>query len=54
MSTVDTMFHYCEGTWKLGFVLDCKRVEEHKVKLQQTKLELERARFRLGTYQRNL
>ena len=32
----ETYMHYCNGTWVLGFVLDCEQVEEHNVRLMQT------------------
>ena len=34
MDLIDKLFHYCQGTWIEGFVLDCQ-VEDHNVKLQQ-------------------
>lgn len=45
----DTYLHYCEGTWVDGFVLDCALVDEHRVKLQQTKDQYDKALFRLGS-----
>ena len=30
------MRHYCEGTWRKGWVLDCEYAEAHSIKLMQT------------------
>ncbi len=37
----ENMMHYCEGTWRDGYVLDCVQVEDHTVKLQQTEEQRE-------------
>ncbi len=36
MSVPEKFMHYCEGTWREGFVLDCEHSDEHKVRLMQT------------------
>ena len=37
----DKYMHYCGGTWREGYVLDCEQVDDHKVKLVQTEEQRE-------------
>jgi hypothetical protein len=44
----DNMMHYCEGTWREGYVSDCEEAEEHQVKLISTDAQHKAAVMRLG------
>ena len=46
--TREETMHYCEGTWIMGFVLDCTLAKEHRVNLQQSKVDHDRTQFWLG------
>ncbi len=28
--------HYCDGTWRKGYMLDCEQAKDHTIKLVQT------------------
>ncbi len=40
--------HYCEGTWRDGFVSDCEHADEHNVKLMQTDVKYKATVMRLS------